>query len=244
VDRCDGSAAIDVLVDGTAHRIASRLHGDHMVYPMLAALAVAHAEKRDLRSAIARLQQLPPTPGRMELIVLPDGTRILDDSYKAALESVHAALETAAGIDAARKIVVLGNVEEPPGKQGEIYRDLGRRLAGFAQFVVCIGGEHMTAVRAGARAAGMDRAAVRLAGSRIGPALELLKETVRPGSLVLIKGASTQRLRRITLALLGRTCSCRVKYCAAKAASCDVCPLLQAEPKWFENHFVKRCTWL
>jgi UDP-N-acetylmuramyl pentapeptide synthase len=235
-----GSTEFTVQVAGATHRVRSKLPGEHMLYPMLAAVAVAHAEKIDLTGAIIRLAQLPPTISRMELITLPDGTRLLDDSSKAPLESVHAAFATVAAMPARRKIVVLGNVEEPPGKQGDLYRDLGRRLAGFADFVICIGGDNLIGVRSGAVRAGMDRVAIKLAGSRIPKAIDLLNELLEPGDLVLIKGSSTQRLRRIVLALMRRKVSCGVKYCGVKVRACDTCPLLDAPESWLKNHFVSR----
>jgi UDP-N-acetylmuramoyl-tripeptide--D-alanyl-D-alanine ligase len=176
----------------------------------------------------------------MELITLPDGTRLLDDSCKGAVESVHAAIEAFSQIPAQRKVVVLGNVEEPPGKERDVYRDLGRRLADCADEVVCIGDDNMTSLRAAAAQAGMDRSAIRLAGSELAAGVDLLNELLRPGDLVLIKGASTQRLRRIVLGRQQKKISCRVRHCNVKVPSCDECPLLDAPEAHFKNHFVRR----
>lgn len=235
-----GHTAFDVHLDGVTHTFQSKLLGDHMVYPVLAALATAHAEKIDVGAALDRLAQLRPTASRMELIYLADGTRILDDSYKAALESVHAAFDTFSRIPGARKIVVLGNVQEPPGRAGDIYRDLGTRLARFADVVICVGGNNMKGVRMGATRAGMDHSAIRLAGSRIRDAMAILRETLRPGDLVLVKGASGQKLRRVVLKLLERNVSCGIKQCGVKVRSCDACPLLEAPESSFENPFISR----
>jgi UDP-N-acetylmuramyl pentapeptide synthase len=233
-------SAFDVRIGGATHRIHSKLLGDHMLYPLLAAVAAAQVEKIELAGVIARLAQLPPATSRMELITLPDGTRILDDSSKGAVESMHAAFETFSRIPAARKIVVLGNVEEPPGKERDVYRELGNRLARCADLVVCIGDDNMTSLRAAATQAGLDRSAIRLAGSRLEAGADALNEVLRPGDLVLIKGASTQRLRRIVLELLKKKVSCRVKHCNVKVMSCDDCPLLDAPEAHFKNHFVER----
>jgi UDP-N-acetylmuramoyl-tripeptide--D-alanyl-D-alanine ligase len=211
-----------------------------MVHPLLAAVAAAHVEEIELAGAIARLGQLPPAPSRMELITLPDGTRILDDSSKGAVESMHAAFETLAQIPATRKIVVLGNVEEPPGKERDVYRDLGHRLARCADLIVCIGDDNMTSLRAAATQAGLDRSAIRLAGSQLQAGIDLLNEALQPGDLVLVKGAATQRLRRIVLGLLKKKVSCRVRHCNVKVMACDDCPLLDAPESHFENHFVQR----
>lgn len=88
-------------------------------------------------------------PMRAELVDLlrlvrdvPGAPRIFlrqDDSYKASLESVHAAFDAFEAMRAARKIVVLGPVESPAGPVGECYREIGRRVGRFADLVLCIG---------------------------------------------------------------------------------------------------------
>jgi len=232
--------AFDVQVDGATHRVYSRLVGDHMVYPLLAAVAAAQVEQIKLHEAIARLAQLPPEISRMELIPLPDGTRILDDSSKGVVESMHAAFETLSRIPAKRKIVVLGNVMEPPGKPRDVYRELGLRLARCAELIICIGGDNMKSLRAAASQAGMDRSAIRLAGSELQAGMDLVREALQPGDLVLVKGDNTQRLRRIVLELQRKKVSCHVRHCNVKVRSCDECPLLNAPEAHFKNYFVKR----
>jgi UDP-N-acetylmuramoyl-tripeptide--D-alanyl-D-alanine ligase len=230
----------DVEINGALHAVRSRLIGEHMVYPLLAAIIVASLEGLDLACVLARLSALEPVHSRMELIRLDDGTRIIDDSFKAGLESIHAAFDAFEKLTGGRRIVVLGNVEEPVGSQGRIYRDLGQRLAGFADKVVCIGGNNLTSVRAGATREGMPRDAVVFVGSRIEDGLKVLREIRQSGDTLLVKGASTQRLQRIVLALQGREVACTVKYCAVKVRGCESCPLLTAGPASFENRVIQR----
>jgi UDP-N-acetylmuramoyl-tripeptide--D-alanyl-D-alanine ligase len=230
----------DVELDGVTHSIESRLIGEHMVYPLLAAITIAHLEGLDPASVRARLSRLEPVHSRMELVQLADGTRILDDSFKSSIESIHAAFDTFAKLDGGRKIVVLGNAEEPVGPQGPLYRDLGERLAGFADRVICIGGNNLTSVRAGATRAGMPRESVVFVGSSYEDGVKALSQIRQPGDILLVKGTSTQRLRRVVLALEGREVSCNVKYCAVKVRECDSCPLLTARPAIFDNPVVQR----
>ena len=98
----------------------------------------------------------------------------------------------------------------------------------------------MTAVRAGAVESGMPRDAVHLVGPELEAGLAVLRETLRPGDAVLVKGRATQRLRRIVLALQGHAVGCEVSYCNVKVASCDECPIRDAPARVFENRFVAR----
>ena len=235
-----GGATFQVSIGTDRFGLQSKLIGEHMVYPMLAAVTASHVLQVDLAAAIARLAQLEPDASRMQLMTLPNGAQILDDSHKGALESTHAALEAFARIPAARKIVVLGNIEEPPGKERDLYRELGCRLSRFANLVICVGREPMTALRAAAVREGMSQSAFKLFGSRIDGVAEFLQTALRPGDLVLLKAASTQRFRRIALQLSGKKVSCRVKYCGVKVSACDTCPLLDAPASRFENKLIRR----
>jgi UDP-N-acetylmuramoyl-tripeptide--D-alanyl-D-alanine ligase len=236
----DGRASFEVRIGGKTFPVHSPLLGEHMIYPLLAALAVAHAENLDMAEVTARLARISPVTSRMELLALPNGIRILDDSFKSSQESIWAALDTFSKMSATRKVVVLGRIEEPIGKERDRYRELGARLAGLADLLVCVGDEDMKSVRAAAVRSGMDITKIEFAGSRIAGAANWLATRLRPGDLVLFKGASTQRLRRLVLPWLGKKVGCQVKYCGVKVRSCDDCPLLDAPEARFKNSLVRR----
>ena len=235
-----GAIIFQISISGEQFSLRSQLVGEHMIYAVLAAVATASVLNVDLAAAISRLARLEAEISRMQLTTLPGGVQILDDSFKNALESTHAAFDAFAALPATRKIVVLGNIEEPQGKERDLYRDLGRRLARFADLVVCVGRDSMTALRAAAVKEGMDRSEFKILGSHQDGVADFLRATLRPGDLVLLKAASTQKFRRIALQLSGKKVSCRVKYCGVKVAACDVCPLLAAPDSIFRNRFISR----
>src|SRR5262245_2914083 len=57
---------------GHAQSVRVRLIGRTMVYPVLAAIAVALSEGIPLQNAVAALEALPPTPGRLQTVRLGD----------------------------------------------------------------------------------------------------------------------------------------------------------------------------
>jgi UDP-N-acetylmuramoyl-tripeptide--D-alanyl-D-alanine ligase len=236
----DGRTSFEVELAGRIVRVQSHLPGRHMVYPMLAAVIVAHLEKMEMSGVLQRLRDLQPADSRMEIIQLAGGIRILNDSKKASLESIHAVLDTFSAIPSTRKIIVMGKVEEPVGKVRDVYRAVGERLARIASLIVGIGDDDLTSLRAGAVKTGLDFSAVHLNGSRIASAAEFLRRKLQPGDLVLVKGASAQKLQRIVLQLLGRQVSCDAKFCNVKVSSCDACPLLNAPAGLFKNRYISR----
>lgn len=229
-----------ICADGKRFPFTSPLIGEHMIYPVLAAFATARHEKIHPARILQRLSLLTPPPSRMEILNLPGNIRLIDDSSKSGLDTIVSAFETMIETKASRKIVILGQVTGSPGRSGEVYRDLGKRLAGFADLVFCIGGDVMRRVRTGAARAGMPRENIVWSGSRIDTVLAQIEQTIQPGDLILIKGGAPQRFRRIALQLSGRRVTCPVKRCNVKISNCDHCPLLDATRDDFRNPLIER----
>jgi len=216
---------LDVAAAGRTRRIRSPLLGDKMAYALLAAVAAAVTERRTLDEAADALERLAPTPLRLAPAELPGGVLVVRDEFKSSLETVHAALDVLERIPAARKLVVLGEVSEPPGSQGPIYRELGARLARVAARVVVVGVNHQRLAAGGARA-GAARDVFVDAGRSLAHAAAILRAELRPGDVVLLKGRDTQRLERIFVALSGGAVGCDIPSCDAKVR-CERCPMLR-----------------
>ena len=215
-------------IEGTPHEMATRLVGRHMLYPILAAVAVAVAEQRPLDEVLPALEALEPTPRRLERLRARNGATLLVDTIKSHLETIEAAIESFAGIRpiTGRRIVVLGEVEEPPGSLGSVYRALGRHLAGGASLVVFVGGKRaLRPLRSGLREGGFPLGAVVHTGRSPRAAAQCLADSLNPEDLVLIKGRSTEHLERVAYALAGREVTCDLAFCSVKW-SCGDCPML------------------
>jgi UDP-N-acetylmuramoyl-tripeptide--D-alanyl-D-alanine ligase len=212
---------------GETRETTIRLIGSCMVYPVLAAVAVGCAEGLALDAMLPTLERLPPTPGRMEALALPNGAWILRDDFKSSLETIHAALEVLGRIPA-RRLLALGEVTEPPGSVGPVYREIGRRFGGIVRRAVVIGSERsFRSYGVGAARAGLARGALRTAGNRVHQAAAMLREELHPGDVLLIKGRGEQRLERIALLLQERTVRCELERCRVKFVACEACPMLE-----------------
>ena len=219
-------AQFKVHANGKTFEMSVKLLGRHMIYPVLAAIATALAKGLPLERVLLRLQELSPSPGRLEPVPLPNGVFILRDDFKSSLETIHAALDLFSQIPAKRRLVVLGEVSEPPGSQGPIYRELGERIASIASRAIFIGGNFQR-YAAGVKRGGLPSSAMMDAGRSVLKAVELLREDLRPGDVVLIKGRDTQRLDRVTLALIGKKVCCDIDFCDTRAVRCKACPVLE-----------------
>jgi len=222
-------------VDGQTREMTVRLLGQHMLLPILAAVAVARAEGLPLDAILPPLQELAPTRGRLETIALPNDIWIVRDDDKSALETIHSALDVFAQIPAKRRLIALGEVSEPPSSQGPLYQAIGERLARIVSLVVMIGTDknrrsYMTGVERG----GLNRSAVLYASHSVLRAAELLRAQLQPGDVLLIKGRYEQHLERIALSLMGRNVLCDIKLCRIKRSTCADCPML--ERGWQDHH--------
>jgi len=219
---------------GEKREVAVRLLGRHMIYPILAAVAVSHVEGYALDPVLARLRELAPTPGRMDPVLLPNGVTVLRDDFKSTLETVHTALDVLAEVPAPRRVVLLGSVSEPPGPQRPIYQALGERVAKIASHLVLFHNE-FEPYWSGARRGGMPRTAVTSAGRTARDAAEALSQVLHPGDVLLIKGRGPEKLDRVRLILQGRRVGCDIRYCSLRTQECEQCPMLE---RGWEGHRV------
>ncbi|MGZ8211805.1 MAG: Mur ligase family protein [Burkholderiales bacterium] len=218
----------DLTVFGRERKdVTVKLVGRKMIYPTLAAIAVAHLEGIALEETLDRLQALAPTPGRMQPVSLPNGVVVLRDDFKSTLETIDAALDVFGEIPAARRVVVLGEVSEPPvGGWRPTYRALGARVAEVASLLVVVG-NGFDAYSSGARRAGMPKSAIIDAGRTPRQVADALRTLLQPGDVVLIKGRHSQKLDRVRLILEGRRVRCDMRFCGLRTMGCDRCPALE-----------------
>jgi UDP-N-acetylmuramoyl-tripeptide--D-alanyl-D-alanine ligase len=214
-------------VNGEERAVRIRLLGRHMIYPVLAALAVALAEGANLDHALSAVEALQPTPGRLQILRLSNGAFLVRDDAKSTLETTDAALDVLAEIPAERRIIVLGDVEESPVDRTKLYARLGERVASLATrgvftHVYDDGPRYAATAQRGRSPGEFDDVRTDVLA-----AIGLVQADLRRGDVVLVKGAAGQRLDRVALALAGRPVRCALKSCEAKVTRCDECSMLE-----------------
>lgn len=213
---------LTVSVDGETVTLRSRLLGRVMVYPMLAALAVAKAAGIDVQAAARRLEKVTALDGRLHALPLAMGAEILRDDHKASAESFVSAFALLTQIPARRHLVVLGDIFEPWGDVDSLYRELAFRLAKTCDGAYLVGEEAQRWLP-GLLAGGVARDPIVCNLTSLGNAVMRLQQALRPGDVVLVKGRQEEHLERISLALAGRPVPCTLRTCEAVNLSCDQC---------------------
>lgn len=200
--------------------VNSQFCGAYAVIPILAALATALAEDIPLEEAASAIENTPPLMGRMRPYVFPDDVAFVDDSIKASLGTLPAAVDFLQNAEASRKILVLGTLSDIGGEKGRKTRSFVRQALEAAE-IVFYAGWRPESVEKLQQDYGVERVQ---AFPSIDALTSKLRAILRPGDLVLLKGSCADGLDRVVLDRLGAK-SCGRKLCGSKRP-CRSCPLL------------------
>lgn len=174
------------------------LLGVHSVYTALAAAAAALAVRLTLEEVASGLRQAYAAT-RLMLIPALNGATIIDDSYNSAPASALAALGILARTPAKRRLAVLGDMLELGSYEVEGHRLVGREVAKVADALLTIG-PRARLIAAEARAHGLGADQIRQF-ERKDAIAQTLREELREGDAVLIKGSRGLALEDVVAAL-------------------------------------------
>ncbi|HSZ42269.1 MAG TPA: UDP-N-acetylmuramoyl-tripeptide--D-alanyl-D-alanine ligase [Trebonia sp.] len=185
--------------------VTLHLHGEHHVANALAAAAIA-AElgmstidiAEALSAATARSKK------RMELTRRPDGVLIVNDSYNANPDSVRAGLAALAHMsrgDGHRGIAVLGHMAELGDTETASHEEAGRIAARSGVAVLVAVGAEARPVLDGARGEKQWHGET-IAAPDAKAAVEVLRNELRAGDVVLVKASKSAALGEVADGLL------------------------------------------
>ena len=185
----DGMEAL-VTAAGQEARLRTPLLGLGNLSNVLAAIAVGLHFEIPLDDMVARAATLMPAYHRGEVLRLPGGVTLIDDSYNSSPAALGRALETmATATGSARKVGVLGEMLELGEFSAQLHREAGRRAAEAGlDLLIGVGGSVAAAMTAEAVRAGMPEHCVWHVSSKE-QAADLALRHVRAGDLVLVKGS-------------------------------------------------------
>lgn len=196
--------------------------GKARTYAALAAFAVAEIAGIGSAHVVRALAEWSPPPGRMRVIKGVNGSTIIDDTYNSSPAAALSALDTLKEVKispGARRIAVLGDMLELGRYAAEAHRGIGARAAQCAAKLVTIGFRSRATGEA-ALDAGMPEANIReyehTESRRAG---QELRNELREGDVVLVKGSQSMRMERTVEELM-----------AEPEKAVDL--LVRQEPEW------------
>jgi aminoacyl-tRNA hydrolase len=210
--------SFDLVHAGQRLRVQTQLCGAHWVSSALAAVAAGIALDVPLEAAARGLASVPPFPGRMSPLALPDGITVMRDDWKASLHTIPPALRFLRDARAERKITILGTIADSTGESRANYVRVARQALEAADLVCFVGPNAFRALRA----KGESQKSRLLAFATVKAAAEYLRKELRTGDLVLLKGSNVaDHLYRIILSRFA-VVACWQASCG-RQAFCDGC---------------------
>lgn len=170
--------------------------GEFQVYVLLPAIAVGLQLGMKLGECASALSDFQLPCGRMNPIAGVNRSQIIDSSYNASPTTVATAIDLLAQIKSSRKIAALGTMNELGEISYEAHIEIGKKAAQVADILVAVGHE-APIIKRGALEAGMkeDQIFTFFDSEDAG---NFLKDRLKPGDLVLVKGSQNRvRMERL-----------------------------------------------
>lgn len=196
--------------------------GRPRAYAALAAFAVADAVGVDSVRVSEALSVWTPPPGRMRIIPGANGSTIIDDTYNSSPAAVLSALDALKEIkvpEGARRIAMLGDMLELGRYANEAHRNVGARAAQCADKLITIGFRSRATAESALDGGMLDANIRQYEQNESRRAGQELRDELREGDIVLVKGSQSMRMERTVEALMAEP---------EKAADL----LVRQEPEW------------
>jgi len=177
------------------------LLGRHSVHTALRAAAVGLVEGLSWEEIVAGMQS---SRNQLRLVVVPGINRstVVDDTYNASPASTIAALNLLADLEptrTGRRVAVLGDMLELGQFTDEGHKLVGRRAADVVDLLITVG-ELGRRMGEEALAVGFEPEKLHMIPDHV-QTIDLLRETINAGDLVLVKGSRAVGMEIIAAAI-------------------------------------------
>lgn len=194
------AVSFQLFVPGGNIHVTLPVPGEFNVSNALAAAAVGYCLKIPLNDIKTALGSFMPVKGRLNILETLHGPHLIDDTYNANPLSVKAAIRTLSGLKKEQRgIAALGDMLELGRASRDLHREIGAFAAASGLAKLYATGNFADAVEKGAKDSGMAAEDI-LCGSK-DDILKALKNEIKPGDWVLIKGSRGMHMETLVQAL-------------------------------------------
>lgn len=168
--------------------------GTHFVYNAICAFAVGDILGIKAEEIIKGIAEFKLTAKRMDIELIKDNIKVINDSYNASFDSMKAALEVMNKTEAKRKIAVLGNMLELGEYTKELHRKVGEEVVKNETDILITVGEYAEEIANKAKELGLKEIYIF---KDIENAIKLLKSTIKKDDLILLKASNSMNFSKI-----------------------------------------------
>jgi UDP-N-acetylmuramoyl-tripeptide--D-alanyl-D-alanine ligase len=197
--REEDGLGMEVLSEGVTVSLRLPLLGRHNASNAAAAIAVAREAGVPMHAAIEALESLAPGDKRGEVLTVA-GATIINDSYNSNPEALESMIRTLTDRPAERRILIAGEMLELGEYAPALHAACGKAAAEAGiDVIIGVRGNAAFLVQAVSEAAVTGVESLFLPDAEAAGAW--LKENLKPGDVVLVKGSRGVRLERAIAAL-------------------------------------------
>ena len=197
-----GRPSFTLRTPAGSERVELSVVGEHMAGNALAAAAAGVALGLSPGECATGLKDARLSSWRMEVVETPGGVRILNDAYNANPASMAAGLKAAGWMArGARCIAVLGWMAELGDTSDEEHERVGELVARLGVDHLVTVGPDAARIAAGAAREGVEPDRITEVGGA-DEAADVVRDLVRPGDLVFLKGSRVAGLERVAALLV------------------------------------------
>lgn len=164
-----------------------RLYGKQMIYPVLAAIAVARKDHISYKKIKQSLAEIAPFKGRMNVVEGINESIIIDDSYNANPQSMLESLNFLAS-QKGRRIALLGTMNELGDYTKEGHELVGRAVIDSVDLLITVGVEAEKHLAQEAINSGFKKSKVKSFSESVS-AGQYLSKIITEGDILLAKGS-------------------------------------------------------
>lgn len=168
--------------------------GTHFVYNSACAFAIGDILGIEKEKIIRGISEFKLTAKRMDIQVIKDNIKIINDSYNASYDSVKAVLEVMSKTIASRKVTVLGDMAELGEFSKELHQKVGDEVVNNRIDVLITVGEYAREIANRAGSLGMKEI---FKFENIDDATEFIKNNIKKGDLILLKASNFMNFSKI-----------------------------------------------
>lgn len=180
-----GSTFELVIGEKSLGKVETVLLGEHNIYNILVAVAVAKELKLSDKQIISGIKHVIPISHRLAIVPSNNALVVIDDAYNGSVEGTKSALDVLSKFDG-KKVVITPGLVELGKEQFNANFEFGRDMAKVCDYVIITGILNYEPISTGLEFAGFDKSKIIRAGS-LNQAVSMLASITNPGDVVLFE---------------------------------------------------------
>ena len=185
----EDKSQVEIQIRNQENIIEVPVGGEHFVLNSLCAIEVGillNIKNEEIKNGIETFKL---TKNRMDIKILKNQIKIINDAYNASVESVEAIIKYVQNIEANRRIAVLGDIFEVGKYSKEIHEKIGEIACKNNIDILICSGENAKYIVNSAKEKGFKKENVYYLEDKE-EIVELIKKIVQPQDLVIFKASN------------------------------------------------------